>query len=193
MSLAPKEEKPMAYSYLSLAKASERDLEYVLRKGRIPSLGNLVGYEFKGYNLPFLTQVLGFRKFKKGFFPDRGQSVEGGEISGYNVFVEQNGLDDAWIARPSDVEPKRHSFFHVYKVRHSEIDSLYPNAVLLNYGLGGNAPWNPARLLRDYLVQVDPDNPDLLLGKAYFAAGPLRAFPSLFVLEKYNDSTFQGR
>ena len=183
----------MAYSYVSLSKASDRDLEYVLRKGVTPSLETLVGCEFKGYSVPLLTQFLGFRKFKKGFFADGGQSVEGGEISGYNVVVEQNGLDAAWIAKPSEVEPKRHSFFRVYKVRGSEIDNLYPNAVLLNYGMGGNALWNPARLLRDYVVQVVPDNPDLLLGKAYFAAGPLRTFPGFFVLEKYNESRFQGR
>lgn len=182
----------MAYSFVSLARAGDRDLEYVLRKGSTPSLERLAGYEFKGYNLPFLTQVLGFRKFKKGFFPGQGQSVEGGEITGYNVMVEQNGQEAAWIAKPSEDEPKRHSFFRVYRVRHSERDSLYPNALLLNYGLGGNPPWNPARFLRDYLVQVDPDNPDLLLGKAYFSAGPLRLFPSFFVLERHNESDYEG-
>ena len=181
----------MAYSYVALARSGDRDLEFVLRCGTAPGLENLVGYEFKGYNTPFITQVLGFRKFKKGFFAAFGQSPETGEISGYNVDVEQNPIDQPWIARPSEANPKRHSFYRVYRVRRAERDNLYPNALLLNYGLGGNAVWNPAGLLRDYLVQVDPENNDLLLGKAYFAIGPARVFPSFFVLERNNESNYQ--
>jgi len=181
----------MAYSYISLAKSRDRDLEFVFRGGTPPALADLVGYEFKGYNTPFITQVLGFRKFKKGFYADFGQSPEKGEISGYNVVVGQNPIDQPWIARPSEEAPKRHSFYRVYRVRQGERDNLYPNALLLNYGLGGNAVWNPAGLLRDYLVQVDPGNKDLLLGKAYFAIGPARVFPSFFVLERNNQSNYQ--
>ena len=182
----------MAYSFLSLINSGERDLEYVLRNGVTPPVEGLVGYEFKGYNLPFITRVLGFRKFKKGFFLGAGQSVEKGEISGYNVEVVQNRLEDPWIAEPSDANPKRHSFYLAYRVRPSEVDDFYPNALLLNYGLGGNPAWNPAGLLRDYLVQVDPQNPDLLLGKAYFALGSFRMFPSFFVIERFNRSHYQG-
>jgi len=181
----------MAYSFLSLVKSSDRDLEYVLRDGVTPSLAGLVGYEFKGYNVPFITQILGFRKFKKGFFLEPGQSPEKGEISGYNVVVVQNRLQDPWLAKPSDANPKRHGFYRAYKVRRFEVDHLYPDALLLNYGLGGNPGWNPAGLLRDYLVQVDPENPDLLLGKAYFAFGSTRAFPSFFVLERFNKTEYQ--
>jgi len=183
----------MKYSYESLARARDRDLEYVLRSGVTPDMGRLVGFEFKGYNTPFITEVLGFRKFKKGFFLDQGQALEGGEISGYNVVVAQNPLQDQWKAMPSEDNPKRHGFYRAYKVRMAEIDNLYPNALLLNYGMGGNSLLNPARLLRDYLVQVDQDNPDLYLGKAHFAIGPARVFPSFFVLERYNESNFRGR
>ncbi len=183
----------MAYSFLSLVNACDKDLEYVLRDGVPPSLEGLVGYEFKGYNLPFITRILGFRKFKKGFFLEPGQSTEKGEISGYNVVVAQNRLQDPWLAEPNDANPKRHGFYRAYKVRRSEVDDAYPNALLLNYGLGGNPRWNPAGLLRDYLVQVDPENPDLLLGKAYFALGSARAFPSFFVLERFNKSDYPGR
>jgi len=181
----------MAYSYVSLAKASDKDLEFVLRSGVPPALESLAGYEFKGYNTPFITQILGFRKFKKGFFVDAGQSPEAGEISGYNVVVKQNCIEDPWLAVPDENNPKRHSFYRAYRVRKAERDNLYPNAVLLNYGLGGNALWNPACLLRDYLVQVDPENKDLLLGKAYFAIGPQRVFPSFFILERNNESNYR--
>lgn len=182
----------MAYSYLSLVKSSEKDLEYVMRDGVTPALEGLVGCEFKGYNLPFITRILGIRKFKKGFFLEPGQSPEKGEISGYNVAVVQNRLEDPWIERSTEGKPKRHGFYRAYRVRPSEVDALYPNALLLNYGLGGNPRWSPAGLLRDYLVQVDPENPDLFLGKAYFALGILRMFPSFFVIERFNKSGDQG-
>ena len=182
----------MAYTYESLARSSDKDLEFVIRSGVTPALEGLVGFEFKGYNTPFITQILGFRKFKKGFFLGVGQAAENGEISGYNVVVAQNRIDEPWDAKPSEQDPKRHGFYRAYRVRGSEIDSLYPNALLLNYGLGGNAVWNPAGLLRDYLVQVDPENKDLLLGKAYFAIGPMRVFPSFFILERYNESNYNG-
>jgi hypothetical protein len=104
----------------------------------------------------------------------------------------QNRLQDPWIAVPSDANPKRHAFYRVYKVQRVEVDNAYPHALLLNYGLGANPRWNPARLLRDYLVQVDPENPDLLLGKATFALRAVRAFPSFFVLERYNRSSYPG-
>jgi len=56
--------------------------------------------------------------------------------------------------------------------------------VLLDYGRGGNKPWDPTRGLRDYVVQVDPSNPDLFLGKAYYALGPLRVHSNFFILER---------
>ena len=72
-----------------------------------------------------------------------------------------------------------------------EKDNLYPNALLLNYGKGNNPPFDPSSFLRDYLVQVDPENDDLLLGKAFVALGPARLFVSYFVLERYNQSDFK--
>lgn len=75
-------------------------------------------------------------------------------------------------------------FYRVYRVRPEERDNLYPHAILMNCGLPRNG-LHPVRMLRDYLVQPDPDNPDLYLGKSYFAVGPLRLAPTFFLLERY--------
>ena len=45
---------------------------------------------------------------------------------------------------------------------------------------------DPSQVLRDYVVQVDPDNRDLYLGKAYVAAGPLRIPTSFFIIERFH-------
>jgi hypothetical protein len=171
------------YSYEELCQKSDKELEEIFKAGITPDFKNLLGYEFRGFNVPKITKILGFQKFKKGFFTAAGQKPDGNEVMGFNVLIDQK--KDKWCALPSEDKPKRYGFYRVYKVKPSERDNKYPNALLLNYGISRNGI-HPARLLRDYLVQVEPDNPDLYLGRAYFALGPLRLFPSFFVLERYN-------
>jgi len=173
------------WKYGDLCRMKDSELEPIFRSGKTPDLKNLLGFEFRGYNVPFITQVLGFRQFKKGFFALPGQSPEGPEIMGFNVLVAQTSLTGKWQALPSEEAPKRYGFYRVYRVKPGETDNKYPNALLLNYGISRNG-LNPARLLRDYLVQPDPQNIDLYLGRAFFAIGPLRVFPSFFVLERHN-------
>jgi hypothetical protein len=64
-------------------------------------------------------------------------------------------------------------------------DNKYLHALLLDYGQGGGAVYDVTKGLRDYLVQVDPKDPDLFLGKAYYAVGPARVFTNFFVLERH--------
>jgi len=172
------------YSYDELCGKKDRELEEIFKAGKTPDLKNLLGSEFRGFNVPIITKILGFQKFKKGFFVGPDQKPESGEIMGFNVLIKQ-GVKDKWPALPSEEAPKRFGFYRVAKVKPEERDNKYPHALLLNYGISRNG-LNPARLLRDYLVQVDPANSDLYLGRAYFALGPLRVFPSFFVLERYN-------
>ena len=175
----------VGYKYEDLARKSQSELEAIFKAAKAPDPKNLEGWEFRGYNVPFIAELMGIRKFKKGFFIGPGQTRDGLEMMGFNVPMVQNGLFGKWLARPSETLPKRFGFYRVYDVRPYEKDNKYPNALLLNYGIARNGV-NPARLLRDYLVQPDPDNTDIYLGKAYFALGGLRVFPSFFVLERYN-------
>ena len=70
-------------------------------------------------------------------------------------------------------------------VRAGGRDDRYPQALLLDYGCGRNPAFDPSALLRDYLVQVDPRDPDLLLGHAFLALGPARVAAGYFVLERF--------
>ena len=98
---------------------------------------------------------------------------------GYNSPVAQNVLDGRW-----HVKPKKFGFYEVHAVDATSRDNAYLHAVLLNYGRGGNKPYDPTAGLRDYVVQVDPSNPDLYLGKAYYAVGPARVRTNFFILER---------
>ncbi|MBW1808070.1 MAG: hypothetical protein JRJ87_07710 [Deltaproteobacteria bacterium] len=174
---------PEKFDYLLLATSNDDVLEEVMLAAKGPDPESLAGWEFKGFNSMDLTTMLGFRKFKKGFYKD------GGEVKGYNVKVKQNGLIDPWIDTVKKGNSVKHGWYDVYPVRAEEVDNQYPNALLLNYNADRNPKVDPSRVLRDYLVQVDPDNPDLLLGKAFVAAGKKRVFVSYFILGRENEST----
>lgn len=168
---------------LAIEAAPWRALEPMFQRGLTPDLEGLLGWEWRGINRAPSDAVLrlaGIKKFVKGMF-----RADDGRILGYNCPVEQNALDGRWRTRPSDEAPKRFGFYAIAPVDPTSRDNHYLHALLLDYGRGGNPIWDPSRNLRDYLVQVDAGNPDLLLGKAYLAAGPARIAMSYFILERF--------
>ncbi|MEO7097298.1 MAG: hypothetical protein ABI175_28815 [Polyangiales bacterium] len=171
---------------LALEQTPRAGLERVFANGVMPDLERLVGWEFRGINrLPFnslpLGKMVGIKKFMKGFY--RG---ENGRVMGYNCPVEMNALDGRWIAKPSDSAPKRFGFYEAYEVDATARDNEYLHSILLDYGKGDNPRFDITSGLRDYVVQVDPANPDLLLGKAYYAIGPARIGGlNFFILERH--------
>ena len=170
---------------LALEQTPMSGLERVFQRGKMPELDQLVGWEFRGINhLPLnalnLAYLVGIKKFMKGFYREPS-----GRVMGYNIPVGRNALDGRWHLMPSDTEPKRFGFFEVAPVDPTARDNHYLHSLLFDYGKGGNPKSDPSNGLRDYLVQVDPKNPDLFLGKAYFAIGPARLAMSFFILERH--------
>jgi hypothetical protein len=165
---------------LALEQTPMHELEKIFQRGASPNLDDLVGWEFRGINhLPLnavpVANLLGIKKFVKGFYRD-----DRGVVMGYNCATKNNALDGRWT-----VATKRYGFYEVAAVDPTAHDNKYLHAVLLNYGKGGNPIYDPSTLLRDYVVQVDKRNPDLFLGKAYGAIGPLRIPTNFFVLERF--------
>jgi hypothetical protein len=154
------------------------ELEDLMTSAEAPAANALLDAEYRGYNVPLITGILGFRKFLKGFF------ARDGAASGYNVRARQNGLEGPWVKRGADGEGKRFGFYTVAPVDESARDHAYPNALLLDYSKGDNGRFSPTSLLRDYLVRVEHGSDGLLLGKAYLAFGPLRIPVGFFVLER---------
>jgi hypothetical protein len=168
---------------LALEQMSVGELETVFVRGATPDIDALAGWEFRGINhllglgpvrFP-LARAFGIKKFAKGFF-----RTEDGRVMGYNRPVQNNALDGRW-----NVSEKRFGFYEVYPVDATAYDNKYLHAVLLDYSRGGNPAADPSQVLRDYVVQVDPKNPDLFLGKAYSAIGPLRIPTNFFILERF--------
>ncbi len=175
-----------------LTEASSGALEQVLLTAKAPSLESLAGWEWSGGNCLRIYRLLGIRRFVKGFYEGPPRAKEGPTpfIQGYNIASPGLRDDEPPRCKPSDDAPRRHSFYRIHAVVPGARDGRYENALLLDYGLGGNGALGAP--LRDYLVQVYPDDPDLLLGKAYLAFGPLRIFTNYFVLSRWREHGFRG-
>jgi hypothetical protein len=170
---------------IALAHASRAELERAMQRGATPDVDDLIGWELRGINTtppgsPPIARLAGIQKFVKGMF-----RAADGRAMGYNSPVVQNALDGRWHTRPSDESPRRFGFYELTPVDPTSRDNHYLHALLIDYGKGGNARWDVTSGLRDYLVQVDASNPDLFLGKAYAAIGPLRLPLGFFVLERF--------
>jgi hypothetical protein len=170
---------------IALAHASRTELERAMQRGETPEVDALIGWEFRGINTtppgsPPIARLAGIQKFVKGMF-----RAADGRAMGYNSPVVQNALDGRWHTRPSDESPRRFGFYALTPVDPTSRDNHYLHAILIDYGKGGNARWDVTSGLRDYLVQVDANNPDLFLGKAYAAIGPARLPLGFFVLERF--------
>jgi len=157
--------------YRHLAALAKHELDQVFAAGSPPDAAAITGFEFLGFNHPKTAAVLGIRKFIKAFYLDQEERA-----FGCNTPVAQNGLDREWIHRPSADNPKRYAFFQVLP---GGADGL-----LLDYGRGGNPPYDVSGILRDYLVRPDAGNDDLLLGKAFFVVAGTRLAHSYFLIER---------
>ena len=180
------------FSYLDLVKGvSDATRDAIMRAGTAPALSSLAGWEFAGTNTGAATDLLGIRKFRKGFYVGAPRVPEGPQpfIQGYNVVVAQDGIGKPHVAAPSEAAAKRHGFYRVHAVDPASSDSVYPNALLLDYGLGRNGI-EPSGLLRDYLVQVYADDADLLLGRAFVALAGFRIHGGYFVLSRSHEFDF---
>ena len=126
-----------------------------------------------------LPKLLGIRRFIKGFIGERD-----GRFIGYNKQVLGTELDEPWRVRPQRDGREAYAYFAVQPVDPVGIDSRYPNAVLFDYGDLPEPEPGLAGRLRDYVVRVVPGSDDLLLGRAFLAAGRLRMPVGWFAVER---------
>jgi hypothetical protein len=169
--------------YEALTRKTDRELDAIFAASPAPDPRVLVGYEWRGYNTPRFTRVLGIQRFIKGFFE------VGGAVEGYNLRVAQRGgLSAPWIAKPSPDAPAAFGFFTVTQPK--------PSETLLDYGASRRNRWwriddVTMKVLRDYLVVPDAAHPDIMLGKALMQLGPFRVFSNYFVVEKLRPAVWE--
>lgn len=166
-------------AFRDLVGSRGRDLERLLVNGDTPSCPAISGWSYRGYNYAWIAGKTGIRVFIKDFY-----NTEAGAMFGRSTILVQGGLDLFGDIEPNQKNVKRRIRYRVQPVDPNARDNRYPRALLLDYSAGGNPRTDPASWLRDYLVRVEPGNDDLLLGKAYFAIGPVRLAVGYFLIER---------
>lgn len=170
--------------YRELCLSSASSLEDVFAKASPPDADTLCGFEFYGYNTAPIAGVLGIRKFKKAFYRREGSRTV---VGGYNCKVRPTPLDGAWVnGGPGGAYQ---GYYDVRDGADGASIAKHPNALYLDYGSEPANSLFDGNFLRDFLVQPDAKNPDVLLGKAYAKLGPITLPVSFFVLQRAHRMT----
>lgn len=167
--------------YLALVRTPPSKLRSVIARGSTPDPGSLVGWEWRGTNMPASSKYLGLRRFIKGFVLGATGSVEG-----YNVSVMGADLLAPLHERRQRDGRREWAGFDVRPVDPTSNENRYLHAILLDYGSASAREAGIPGRLRDYLVRVAPSSDDLLLGRAFLAIGPVRIPIGWFALERLN-------
>jgi hypothetical protein len=190
----------MSHSFASLIALRPAELDQVLTRGVAPRFSDLVGFEFRGWNVfgdpvaATVGAVMGIRRFAKGFFLRNGSAPDDAPfIEGYNVKIARGTADEPWENKGGGA-PIRHSFFRVLRAGEGdERRARHNHALLLDYSQGDPRPgFLDGSGLRDFLVHPEPGNRDLLLGKAYMQIGPIANVAGFFVAERLRAHDFRA-
>lgn len=193
-----------APTFGSLVRASRRSLARTLASGVEPTLADVVGWEYRGWNANPLSALVLARKFRKGFSKEWGSGPEeaagpigaarpgGAEPRGGRVpedAVEAGAWGYNLLVRPGTrwlpLTGRRILPFRVEPAARL-VRPAHPRALALVYaGWPGYGRWNPARYVVDYVVHPHAGCTDLLLGAAYLSLGPVHLFLEHFVLERW--------
>ncbi len=163
------------------------ELAELLRAGHPIDPDAISGFVYRGTSLgiPEWVERLAWKIFAKVFHRDSPDTP----LRGWNVRIRQQGLD-------GPLEPlRRHgrdvTFGHFRVMPCDGYAMPVPvRGLLLDYGLGGNARFDPSSRLRDPVVALVPGSADLLLGWSYLDLGFARLrTPSYFLLERHGPVT----
>lgn len=163
-----------------------RALHEVMRHGFAVPAGALDDVEYHGVSLglPAWVDRVAWKTFKKVFRRDPGRR----SLRGWNVAVEQDGSFRDRARRGGRV-----TYGH-YEVRPSGgyADPYgHVQGLVLDYGRGGNAPWDPSGRLRDPVVALEEGSADVLLGYSYVDLGVVGLpTPSFFLLTRGGPLTY---
>ena len=163
-------------------------LEKVLKAGTPPTIADLTGYEFRGWNQNSGTDIIGTRKFIKGFYGAKPD----GTGWGYNMPVEQTGLNQPWKPKQEQGKDIRYAFFKVLPGATMK-DSVYRAMLVVDYRQWPDYFFlSPIKYTVDYLAFVEAGNTDLILGKSYSQLLGLKLFLGYFILERLRQSGYEG-
>ena len=143
----------------------------------------LAGTAYRGVSLglPAFIERLTWKTFQKTFLRD----PQTGELWGWNVRIEQRGVAAPSVAKHKGGRPWTFGQYVVRPGSAYQIPRPAPNALVIDYGPGGNGRLSALSRMRDPIVAVNPGSAELLLGWSYLDLFGLQIpTPSFFALTR---------
>ncbi len=135
-------------------------------------------YRGVSLGLPAWVERLSWKTFQKVFHRDAGR------LRGWNVRLEQTGLDGESTPMVRRGKPFTFGHFEVVALDGYRTARTVGGGLMIDYGRGGNRRFDPIGRLRDPIVAVNSGSAELLLGWSYLDLGAFRlGTPSFFSLE----------
>ena len=141
-------------------------------------------WQYRGVSLgmPAWVDRIAWKTFVKAFHRDPAT----GDLRGWNVRLEQTGIDGPVEPQVKKGEPVTFGHFRVVSPEGYRMPRPATSGLLLDYGSGGNPRLDPTGRIRDPIVAVNEGSADLLLGWTYVDLGSVQVgTPSFFTLERY--------
>lgn len=160
-----------------------RELAELVRGGHPIDPRELDDREYRGVSLglPAFVDRLAWKTFKKVFHRD----VDTGALRGWNMRIEQTGLEAPFEPKTKDGAPVTFGHYGVRDLAGVRLPFEIEHGLLIDYGLGGNAFFDPMRRVKDPIVALNAGSADLLLGFSYVDLGGfVLSTPSFFSLER---------
>ena len=167
-----------------------RDLHALMGQGYAIEPASLDDREFHGVALgmPRLVEALTWKTFKKVF---RRDPITG-KLRGWNVAVEQRGVDGPFVDRLRRGQRVVYWPYEVHRAIDYMVPGPYHHGLMIDYG-PPHGRLNPQHLIRDPLVALHDRSNELLLGYSYvdLGWGRLRT-PTFFVLRPGEPLTYDA-
>lgn len=159
------------------------DLMDYLRQGHPIDPDALDGKAYLGVSLglPSIIDKVAWKTFQKAFKRDEST----GELRGWNVRLEQHGVDAPPVAKRKRGKPITFGHFKVVGCRGRNMPRGSDSGLLIDYGIPGKPMLEMTRFLRDPIVAIEADDPSVLFGWSYLELGARTVHtPSFFLLSQ---------
>ncbi len=169
------------------------DLSYGALKSRLDAghpidASTLHNTEYHGVALgnPAWIESLSWKTFKKVFRHDEARGV----LRGWNVAVEQQGVEGPYVDRLRGGKPVTYWPYEVHPAADYTMPGPWGFGLCIDYGKSHGRLSFQGRI-RDPLVAMNEGSSELLLGFSYFEGGLFRVpLPAFFLLQRGGPLTY---
>jgi len=157
------------------------ELRTLLENGHKIDPQDLSGWAYHGVSLglPSWLEALTWKTFTKAFVQDENL------VRGWNIRMKQTGPEGKRVPTMTKGRDKCFGPFAVHEPMNGKLNEVFPQALILDYGAKDIRGDFMLRSLRDPLVALERDNPEMLLGCSWLRiAGAHFSTPSYFTLQR---------